>query len=155
MNKHNKKYHDDNSLAAIPTSLRKASARPQQDRLRFLLKEPSSNSRKRSSHVVEEDNVLGEVDGATAHSIQDPGSSTDEDKTEDCVVKCICGLIDFEDGDFFNLLNCDSCKTAQHIRCYYVNKHGELLDFEDHFCIDCKPRPTIDVGDVGLAFLDR
>ena len=54
LNKHNKKYHDGNSLAAIPTSLRKASVRPQHDRPRFLLKEPSSNSRKRSFHRVEE-----------------------------------------------------------------------------------------------------
>ena len=143
MNKHNKKYHDDNSLVTIPTSLRTGSARPQQDRLRFLLREPSSNSRKRSSLVVEDDKVLGEVDGAAtpAHSIQNSGYSTDEHQTKDCIIKCICGITKFEDGDYFELLKCDSCNTAQHVRCYYINEHGELLDFERHFCIDCGPRP--------------
>ena len=121
MNKHNKKYHDDKSLATIPTSLHTGSARPQQDRLRFLLREPSSNSLKRSSYVVE-----------------------DEDQTRDCIIKCICGFTTFEDGDFFKMLNCDSCNTAQHFRCYYTNEHGELLKLERHFCIDCEPRP-IDV----------
>ena len=149
LNKHNKKYHDGNSLAAIPTSLRKACAHPQQDRLCFLLKEPSSNSRKRSSHAVEEDNVLSEVDGATtpAQSSQDPESSTDDDQTRDCIIKCICGPIRFEDGEFFESLNCGSCDTAQHVRCYYTNEHGEFVNFKDHFCIDCKPRPI----DVKLA----
>lgn len=148
MDKHNKKYHD-YTLAAIPTSLRKASTRPQHDRPRFLLKEPSSNSLTRSPHVVEKDNVLDEIDGATTPSndIQDTESSTDDDDTKDCIIKCICGLTRFEDGDYLNMLKCYSCKTAQHIQCYYVNEHGELLTFEDHFCIDCQPRQL----DVELA----
>lgn len=149
MNKHNKKYHDDNSLAAIPTSLRKTSARPQQDRARFLLKEPLSNSRKRSFHAVEGDNVMGEVDGTTtrAHSIEDLESMTADALTKDSTIKCICGLTRFEESDYLRMLKCRSCKTAQHIRCYYVNKSGKLLEFPDHFCIDCKPRPL----DVVLA----
>ena len=160
MNRHTKKYHDDNGLAAIPTSLRKDSARPQEDRARFLLKEPSSNSRKRSSHVVEEDNVLSEVDGATtpAQSIQESSSSTDyDDQTKDCIIKCICGLTRYEDGDYSNVLKCKSCKTAQHIQCYYVNEHGDLSKPEDyfgHFCIDCKPR-SLDVELATVRQMER
>ena len=144
LSRHNKKYHDGNSLAAIPTSLRKASVRPHHDRSRFLLREPPSNSPKRSIHVEEEENVWNEVDGATtpAHSIQGPASSTDKEQTKDRIIKCICGLTD--SGEGFQLLDCGSCDTAQHIRCYYVNEHGELSKFEDHFCIDCKPK-LIDV----------
>ena len=143
MNRHNKKYHDDNCLAAIPTSLRKASAHPQQDRLRFLLKEPSSNSRKRESHVLEEDNVFSEVDGTTtsAHSIQDLASLPADALMMDRIFKCICLVTGHEDHEAFRIIHCDSCHTAQHIRCYYVDEHDELLEVEEHFCIDCKPRP--------------
>ncbi|CAD6567874.1 MAG: hypothetical protein ASARMPRED_001173 [Alectoria sarmentosa] len=48
MNKHNIKYHGDDSLTTIPTTLRKAFPHSQQDRSRFLLKESSPASRKRS-----------------------------------------------------------------------------------------------------------
>ena len=48
MNKHNIKYHGDDSLTTIPTNLRKAFPHSQQDRSRFLLKESSPASRKRS-----------------------------------------------------------------------------------------------------------
>ena len=58
INKHTAKYHGDNALTNIPNSLRKASARPQEDRSRFLLKEPSSASRTRSFHAVEEDEAI-------------------------------------------------------------------------------------------------
>ena len=51
MNKHNKKYHDDGGLAAIPASLRRTSTLLQKDRSRFLLDGPSSASRKRPFHV--------------------------------------------------------------------------------------------------------
>ena len=135
LNKHNKKYHDDNGLAAIPISLRKASAHPQLDRSRFLLKESSSKRRKRSFHVIEEDKVGGEVHVAlnTKSSIQDlrlPG------------LNCICGLADFD-----HTVYCGLCGTVQHVRCYYLNVHGDLTRFKKHFCIDCKPR----VIDVTLA----
>lgn len=42
LNKHNTKYHGDDVLTAIPNSVRKASARQQQDKPRFLLTESSS-----------------------------------------------------------------------------------------------------------------
>ncbi len=57
MKQHNDKYHSDDGLAAIPTSLRQVSAGPQQARSRFSLKESSSASRKRSFHTTEEDEV--------------------------------------------------------------------------------------------------
>ena len=62
MNKHNKKYHDDGGLAAIPASLRRTSALPQQGRSRFLLNGPSSASRKRPFHAAENDDIMSKVD---------------------------------------------------------------------------------------------
>ena len=59
MKKHYDKYHSDDGLAAIPTSLRQVSAGPQQDRSRFSLKESSSASRKRSFYTTEEEEVSG------------------------------------------------------------------------------------------------
>ena len=56
MNKHNKKYHCNDGLTAIPPSLRKSSTRLQQDRSRFLLKEPSATSRNPSFDAAEEVN---------------------------------------------------------------------------------------------------
>lgn len=63
MNKHSNKYHGDDRLGAIPTSLRKVSARPQ-DRSRFLLKEPPSASRKRSFDAAKDEIAMGKVDVA-------------------------------------------------------------------------------------------
>ncbi len=57
MKKHNDKYHDDEGLAAIPTSLRRVSARPQHDRSRFSLKESSSASPQRSLTAAKEYDV--------------------------------------------------------------------------------------------------
>lgn len=54
MNKHSIKYHGDDNLTTIPTTLRKAFPHPQQDRSRFLLKESSPASRKRSFDASEE-----------------------------------------------------------------------------------------------------
>ena len=144
LNKHNKKYHDGNSLAAIPTSLRKASVRPQHDRPRFLLKESSSHSRKRSFHVVEEDKVRGESVGVmnNVYNIQKSRLSKNEDKNN-WNVRCICGYKDDEKAT----VKCDLCHTAQHVLCYYMDKHGTISRFGEHLCLDCQPRPI----DVELA----
>ena len=146
LNKHNKKYHDDNSLAAIPTSLRKASVRPQHDRPRFLLKEPSSNSRKRSLHVVEEAKAIGEYTRAIddAQDIQKPKVSTGENKNK-WTIGCICGT---EDDDI-RMVKCNICHTMQHAQCYYLDKHDDLPRYEEHICADCGPTPV----DVGLAII--
>ena len=64
MNRHNKRYHGDGGLTSIPTSLRRSSALPQQDRSRFLLKETSSADRKRSFHTTGDDDVMSEVEVA-------------------------------------------------------------------------------------------
>ena len=151
LNKHNKKYHDDNSLAAIPTSLRNASAHPQQDRPRFLLKEPSYNSRKRSFHVVEEveeaeAKAIGEYIGAIhdAQYIQKLKLSTGENENKR-TIRCICGTRD----DIY-MIECDVCHTMQHVRCYYLDKHGNFLRLkEQHICVDCGSTPV----DAELAVL--
>ena len=136
MNNHARKYHGDDGLAAIPTSLRKASARPQQDRPRFLLKEPSPATRKRSFHAVEEDKAMDGVDMAvhSGSGIQNPMSSTYED-----IIKCICEF-EYDDG---NTVYCDTCHTWQHTECYYTDEHGNVPSKDDleHFCLECKPRP--------------
>ena len=90
---------------------------------------------------------MDEVDGATtrAHNIRDPAIMIADALRKECIIKCICGLTRFEDGDCLSILRCNSCKTTQHMRCYYVNEHGMILNFPDlfrnHSCIDCKPRP--------------
>ena len=143
MNKHRTKYHGDDVLTAIPNSLRKASARQQQDKPRFLLKESSSISRKRPFDAAEEDEVTSEVDKATnsASEHKKPRPSLDA-KQQDYVIKCICGYL-CDDG---NMVYCDSCNTWQHTQCYYFDKHGnvptkEEVEVIDHFCVDCRPRP--------------
>ena len=140
MNKHTIKYHADDGLTTIPTSLRKFSARPQQDRPRFLLKESSSASRKRSFHAAGEDKVMSEVDVAInpASEIQNPRPRLDEDQ-EDYIINCICGFAD-DDG---STVLCDLCERWQHIQCYYIDEHGNVPDISsiEHFCVDCKRRP--------------
>ena len=138
MNKHNTKYHGDDVLTAIPSFVRKSSARQQQDKPRFLLKESSSISRKRPFDVAEDDEVLSEVGKATnsASENKEPRPLLDD------LIKCICGYGD-EDG---NTVYCDLCNTWQHTQCYYVDEHGNIPSMEeitvmDHFCVDCRPRP--------------
>lgn len=147
MNKHTIKYHGDDSLTSIPTSLRKASACSQQDRPRFSLKESSSASRKRSFRAAEEDEVMSEVDVAInpASRIQNPRLSLDE--WENYIIKCVCGFED-DDGD---TVFCDRCETWQHVRCYYLDEHDKVLDISSliHFCIDCEPRPLNARGATG------
>ena len=148
LNKHNKKYHDDNSLAAIPTSLRKASVRPQHDRPRFLLKEPSSHSRKRSLHVAEEVKAIGENVRAV-HDTQNftiPQFLTGGSKNR-WTIRCICGTED----DNIRMMSCDACHTMQHYQCYFMDKHGQFERFKKHICVDCRPRPV----DVELATVRR
>ena len=148
MNKHTIKYHRDDSLTTIPTSLRKASTRPQQDRPRFSLKELSSASRKRSFHAAEEDKVMSEVDVAInpASKIRNPRPLLDEDQ-EEFLIKCICGFKD-DDG---NIVLCELCKTWQRIQCYHIDEHGNVLDASGlvHFCVDCNPRPLDAKGAAG------
>lgn len=143
LNKHNNKYHGDDGLTAIPTSLRKAPAHLQQDRPRFLLKETSSDSRKRSYLAAEEDTVISEVSMAInpAPDSHKARPLMDEHQ-EEYIIKCICGL-EADDG---NTILCDTCDTWQHSRCYYVDEYGEALGMHvlegiQHFCVDCKPRP--------------
>ena len=130
MNRHNKKYHCDDHLKAIPTSLRKTYT-PKQEKSRFSLGEPPSTRRESPLHAAEEDKLVSEVDAALdpADNVQDLKPST---------TKCICGFADEGIGD---LINCDACDTAQHFQCYYVNDDGNFSEFDEHFCIDCKPRP--------------
>lgn len=130
MNRHNKKYHCDDHLKAIPTSLRKTYT-PKQEKSRFSLGEPPSKRRKSSFHAAEEDKIVSEVDAALdpADSVQDLKPST---------TKCICG---FSDEGIGYLINCDACDTAQHFQCYYVNEDGNFSELDEHYCIDCKPRP--------------
>lgn len=140
MNKHNNKYHGDDGVAAIPTSLHKAPARLQQDRSRFLLKEISSE---RSFHAAEEDRVRSEVSVAInpapdSHNVR---LLMDENQ-EEHIIKCVCG----SDGDDGNTILCDTCDTWQHTGCYYVDEYGKVLGMHvlegiQHFCVDCKPRP--------------
>ena len=77
INKHAIKYHGDDDLTTIPTSLRKASTLPQNDRSRFLLKESSSASRNLSFQAGEEGKILSGVDVAfdPASKIQNIGIS--------------------------------------------------------------------------------
>ena len=151
MNKHNKKYHDDNSLAAIPTSLRKASARPQQDRPRFLLKEPSSNSRKSPSHILEEAKAIGEYTRAThdAQYIQKPQLSTGGNENKG-TISCIC----LSEENDERLIECDGCHTMQHILCYYIDEYGNALSVKEHLCVLCKPRP-LDAGPANIRQMER
>ena len=74
---------------------------------------------------------MSEVDAALypADSVQDLKPST---------TKCICG---FADEGIGHLINCDACDTAQHFQCYYVNEDGNFSELDEHYCIDCKPRP--------------
>ena len=130
MNRHNKKYHCDDHLKAIPTSLRKTYS-SKQEKSRFSLGEPPSTRRKSSFHTAEEDKIVSEVDAALdpADSVQDLKPST---------IKCICG---FSDEGIGYLINCDACDTAQHFHCYYVTEDGNFSELDEHHCIDCKPRP--------------
>lgn len=130
MNRHNKKYHCDDHLKAIPTSLRKTYT-PKQEKSRFSLGEPPSTRRKSSFHAAEENKIVSEVDAALgpADSVQDLKPST---------TKCICG---FSDEGMGLLINCDACDTAQHFQCYYVKEDGNFSELDEHYCIDCKPRP--------------
>lgn len=142
MNKHNTKYHGDDVLTAIPSFVRKASARQQQDKSRFLLKESSSIRRKCSFDAAEEDEVTSEVDNATNSAFENKKSRPSlDDEQQDYIIKCICGYRD-DDG---NTVYCDRCETWQHTECYYIDKHGnsptkEELEVIDHFCADCQPR---------------
>ena len=140
MNKHTIKYHGDNGLTTVPTSLRKVSARPQQDRLCFSLKESSSVRGYRSFHAAEKDQVMKDFDVPIdpASKIQNPRPSLDEDQ-EDYLIKCVCGFDD-DDG---NTVLCYLCKKWQHIQCYYIDEPGKIPDIGaiTHFCVDCKPRP--------------
>ena len=54
------------------------------------------------------------------------------------IIKCICGFAD--DGTLY-LIKCDLCNTAQHFQCYYMDAYGHFSKLEEHFCVDCKPRP--------------
>ena len=130
MNIHNKKYHCDDHLKAIPTSLRKTYT-PKQEKSRFSLGEPPSTRRKSSFHAAEEDKIVSEVDAArdSADSVQNLMPSP---------TKCICG---FSDEGIGYLINCDACDTRQHFQCYYVNEDGNFSELGEHYCIDCKPRP--------------
>lgn len=130
MNRHNKKYHCGDHLKDIPTSLRKTYT-PKQEKSRFSLEEPPSKRRKSSFYAAEEDKIVSEVDAALdpADSVQDLKPST---------TKCICG---FSDEGIGYLINCDACDTAQHFQCYYVNEDGNFSELDEHYCIDCKPRP--------------
>ena len=139
MNKHKSKYHDADGLATIPTSLRKASAHPQEDRSCFLLKESSSESRKRAFHVAEVDRVMSEVNRVLYPAYMVPNISPfiDEDLNKCITTKCICGFEDWDD----DMVECSACNTVQHFRCYYVNRNDEISIHENHFCVDCRPRP--------------
>ena len=143
MNKHNTKYHGDDVLTVIPSFVRSASARQQQDKPRFLLKESSSISRKRSFSTAKEDEVTSEVDKATNSAFENKKSRPSLDhEQQDYLIKCICGYGD----DDANTVYCDLCETWQHTQCYYVDQHGnvptkEELEVVDHFCVDCQPRP--------------
>lgn len=147
VNKHNNKYHGDDGVAAIPSSLHKAPARLQQDRPRFLLKETPSDSRKRSYHAAEEDTVISEVSVAVnpAPDTQNARPLLNENPGE-YPIKCICG---FEDDSDFTIF-CDTCDTWQHSECYYADVHGQFPSIQvlqqvlqglEHFCVDCIPRP--------------
>ena len=74
---------------------------------------------------------MSEVDAArdSADSVQDLKPST---------TKCICG---FSNEAIDYLIYCDTCETAQHVQCYYVNEDGNFSAPDEHYCIDCKPRP--------------
>lgn len=144
LNKHNNKYHGDDGLTAIPTSLRKTPAHLQQDRPRFLLKETSSDSRKRSYLAAEEDTVISEVSMAINPAPDSHNARPLINKHQGgYILKCICGL----EGDVANTIFCDTCETWQHSGCYYVDEYGEEaleMAFHEgslHFCVDCKPRP--------------
>ena len=52
-------------------------------------------------------------------------------------INCICDY-DKDDG---NIVYCDRCETWQHIRCFYPYMNKEDLEFLDHLCADCYPRP--------------
>ena len=124
------KYHGHESLAAIPTSLRRAYAHPQQDKSRFSLGEPPSTRQKTSFDAAEEDKSVKEVDAALdpADSVHYLNLST---------TKCICG---FADDGISPLINCHACGTVQHFECYCVDENGDILELGEHYCIDCKPR---------------
>lgn len=116
MNKHAIKYHGDDGLATIPSSLRKASTRVQQDRHRFLLKEPSSASRKRSFDAAEE---------------------------VDVIIKCICGFEE-DDGNTMYCDLCDTWQHTEcyYIDKHgSVPGRDALESLLEHFCVDCRPRP--------------
>ena len=74
---------------------------------------------------------MKEVDAALdpAHSMQYMKPPT---------IKCICRLTNDGIG---HLINCDACDTAQHFQCYYLNEDGNFSELDEHYCIDCKPRP--------------
>lgn len=130
MNRHNKQYHCDDHPKAIPTSLRKTYT-PKQENSRFSLGEPPSTRRVSSFHAAEEDKIVSEVDAALdpADSVQDLKPST---------TKCICG---FSNEAIDYLIYCETCDTAQHVQCYYVKEDGNFSAPDEHYCIDCKPRP--------------
>jgi hypothetical protein len=60
--------------------------------------------------------------------------------TDEEVVKCRCGSTE----DIGYMVECETCKTWQHIKCYYPNNQKEARQpgFA-HRCDDCKPPPQL------------
>ena len=58
---------------------------------------------------------------------------------EDGYIRCICG---FDEDDGRTVL-CDSCKTWQHVDCYYYRK-AEPGDEDEHICVECNPNVNVD-----------
>lgn len=76
------------------------------------------------------------TDPVRANSL--PNGNTVEEE-EDYTIKCICGF-DEDDG---RTIYCEPCETWQHVDCYYFKKEvpGEQ---EEHVCVDCDPRKSVD-----------
>ena len=72
------------------------------------------------------------------------GLASDRLENGDWIIKCICGFS--LDGSFdkfgnkieINTVECDQCKTWQHITCYHFPRNS-LTERDEHMCLDCNP----------------
>ena len=88
--------------------------------------------------VSEEDE--SDVDDKRSQNSDSASNKVSAEEEESIIMKCFCG---FKLHDGWSV-QCELCKTWQHVECYYFEKYedGSRLDINeiDHACVDCRPR---------------
>lgn len=76
----------------------------------------------------------------TSTSASNPTES-DQVSTGAHEVSCICGIPDNAKGGL--LVECDSCKSWSHTKCYNLDDQTASIDEYEFFCAVCHPHPLL------------